>query len=112
KIYNFNHTTNVHKNDMKTIIQTINQIIKKKTLEEMAAIFSDKEACVSAVLTFEEALNHPQFNERDMFTSLDQSGTSFNTQLGIPIKLSKTAGAIKTAAPKLGEHTGDILKTF
>lgn len=109
---NFSWEINAPQSEQKAMIQTIQQIIQTKTLEEWAAIFSDKEACVSAVLTFEEALNHPQFNERDMFTSLDQSGTSFNTQLGIPIKLSKTAGAIKTAAPKLGEHTDEILKTI
>jgi len=31
-------------------------------------------------------------------------------QLGIPIKFSDTPGLFKSLAPKLGEHTSEILK--
>lgn len=103
---------NASQAEQTAMIQTIQQIIQAKTLEEWAAVFADKEACVSAVLTFEEAMNHPQLNERDMFISFDQPETSHHTQLGIPIKLSETPGVMKTAAPKLGEHTNEILKSL
>jgi len=92
--------------------QTIQQIIRKKTLEEWSAIFADKEACVSAVLTFDEVTEHPQLQERGMFTSLEHSAADKHTQLGIPIKLSQTPGAIKTSAPKIGEHTEEILNSL
>lgn len=92
--------------------QTIQQIIRKKTLEEWSGIFADKEACVSAVLNFDEVTEHPQLQERDMFTSFDNSAAGEHTQLGIPIKLSQTPGTIKSSAPKIGEHTEEILKSL
>jgi crotonobetainyl-CoA:carnitine CoA-transferase CaiB-like acyl-CoA transferase len=33
-------------------------------------------------------------------------------QLGIAPKFSLTPGAIRSHAPELGEHTGDILETY
>lgn len=92
--------------------QTIQQIIREKTLEEWSAIFADKEACVSAVLTFDEVTEHPQLQARDMFTSFEQPSSEQHKQLGIPIKLSQTPGTIENPAPKHGEHTEEILKNL
>jgi crotonobetainyl-CoA:carnitine CoA-transferase CaiB-like acyl-CoA transferase len=85
------------KHDIQTVIYT-------KTLEEWMDIFNDAEACVSPVLTFAELVNHPQVQERKMFETIEQNGIAVK-HIGIPIKLSRTPGKIRTVAPKLGEHT-------
>jgi len=85
------------KHDIQTIMYT-------KTLAEWLDIFQDAEACVSPVLTFDELVNHPQVQARKMIETTEQDGIAIK-HIGIPIKLSRTPGKIRTAAPKLGEHT-------
>ncbi|RLG33083.1 CoA transferase, partial [Methanosarcinales archaeon] len=34
------------------------------------------------------------------------------TQLGMPIKLSDTPGAVRTPPPRLGEHTDELLRAL
>ncbi len=82
----------------------IQNVIYTKTLEEWMDIFDDAEACVSPVLTFAELVNHPQVQARKMFEAIEQDGIPVK-HIGIPIKLSRTPGKIRAAAPKLGEHT-------
>lgn len=82
----------------------IQNVIYTKTLEEWMDIFEDAEACVSPVLNFAELVNHPQVQARKMFEAIEQDGIPVK-HIGIPIKLSRTPGKIRAAAPKLGEHT-------
>jgi crotonobetainyl-CoA:carnitine CoA-transferase CaiB-like acyl-CoA transferase len=44
-----------------------------------------------------------------MVVELDQPGAGPVKQLGIPIKLSETPGAIRAPGPALGEHTREVL---
>lgn len=82
----------------------IQNVIYTKTLAEWMDIFDDAEACVSPVLNFAELVNHPQVQARKMFEAIEQDGIPVK-HIGIPIKLSRTPGKIRAAAPKLGEHT-------
>ncbi|MEL3958798.1 CaiB/BaiF CoA-transferase family protein [Caldifermentibacillus hisashii] len=82
----------------------IQTVMYTKTLAEWMDIFEDAEACVSPVLTFAELVNHPQVQVRRMFETIEQDGIPVK-HIGIPIKLSRTPGKIRAAAPKLGEHT-------
>lgn len=87
----------------------IEQIIRKKPLNEWLAIFNDLEACVAPVLTPEEMVNHPQVKEREMIVETDDEQLGKTKQIGIPIKLSRTPGQIRSQAPRLGEHNDEIL---
>ncbi|MDL0420775.1 CaiB/BaiF CoA-transferase family protein [Caldibacillus thermoamylovorans] len=82
----------------------IQTVMYTKTLAEWMDIFDDAEACVSPVLNFAELVNHPQVQARKMFEAIEQDGIPVK-HIGIPIKLSRTPGKIRAAAPKLGEHT-------
>lgn len=82
----------------------IQTVMYTKTLAEWMDIFEDAEACVSPVLNFAELVNHPQVQARKMFQAIEQDGIPVK-HIGIPIKLSRTPGKIRAAAPKLGEHT-------
>ncbi|MBP1971283.1 crotonobetainyl-CoA:carnitine CoA-transferase CaiB-like acyl-CoA transferase [Virgibacillus natechei] len=88
----------------------IQLIISKKSLAEWLLIFSDLEACVSPVLTIEEMIHDPQITEREMIQTVNHEGLGAVKQISTPIKLSETPGKILGQAPKLGEHTEEILK--
>ena len=88
----------------------IQTIIYQKTLAEWMEIFENKEACVTPVLTLEEMTSDPQIMAREMIQSMKHETLGTIKQIGIPIKLSETPGVIRFIAPKLGEHTEEILK--
>jgi len=57
------------------------------------------------VQTVEQVLEHPHTRHRDMVVEMDgYRGT------GIPVKLSRTPGQVRTPPPGFGEHTRAILK--
>lgn len=57
------------------------------------------------VLSYKEAYAHPQVRAREMVT---EESDGMRT-LGIPMKLSETPGALRRPAPRLGEHTDEVL---
>lgn len=89
--------------------QAIQAILFTKTLDEWMEAFSDVDACVAPLLTFEEVVHNPQIQARDMILRDDSTGIP--KQIGNPVKLSRTPASVHSEAPKWGEHTNEILKT-
>ncbi len=54
----------------------------------------------------------PHFAARGMIQSVIAGDGEALKVPGLVPKLSATPGAIRTPAPKLGEHTGEVLKSF
>ncbi|MDK2867821.1 MAG: CoA:oxalate CoA-transferase [Clostridiales bacterium] len=54
----------------------------------------------------------PQVLEREMIVEVDHEVAGKTHIPGIPVKMSRSPGSIRTAAPVLGEHTDEILKTL
>lgn len=56
-----------------------------------------------------ETLADPQLLARQMIESVEHATIGTIKILGIPIKLSATPGAVRTAPPTLGQHTAAVL---
>ena len=71
-----------------------------------------KEAGVpcGGVRDLDQLFSDPQIIERAMVVALDHPAAGLIQQLGVPIKLGDTPGAVRTPPPLLGEHTEAILK--
>mgnify|MGYP001402049155 FL=1 len=71
-----------------------------------------KEAGVpcGGVRDLDELFNDPQIIERAMVVALDHPAAGLIRQLGVPIKLGDTPGAVRTPPPLLGEHTETVLR--
>ena len=61
------------------------------------------------VRDFEQVLTDPQIVERAMVIAQDHPAAGAIRQLGVPVKLGDTPGAVRTPPPVLGEHTGKVL---
>ena len=61
----------------------------------------------SPVLNFAEVVDHAQSQARQMFPMLGRQRVT-----GPPIKLSHTPGRVTTTAPRLGEHTREVLQSI
>ena len=64
-----------------------------------------------AVRDVAEVLNDPQLAAREMIEAVEHATLGSVRTLGIPIKLSDTPGAVRSAPPTLGQHTDQILRT-
>jgi crotonobetainyl-CoA:carnitine CoA-transferase CaiB-like acyl-CoA transferase len=52
----------------------------------------------------------PQLSAREMIASVEHASAGSLRVLGVPIKLSGTPGAVRTAPPTLGQHTDAVLR--
>ena len=61
------------------------------------------------VLHFDEVFTDPQILARDMVAETTHPVTGPFRTLGVPVKFSETPGAVRRPAPRLGEHTQEVL---
>ncbi|MFH1351619.1 MAG: CaiB/BaiF CoA-transferase family protein [Pseudomonadota bacterium] len=92
------------------IKEALRQIFITRTRDEWIKEFEGLDVCVGPVKTMAEAFEDPQIKFREMITEVEHPEIGKVPQLGIPIKLSESKGAIRCAAPGFGEHTLEILK--
>ena len=64
-----------------------------------------------SVRTFDELFADPQLDAREMIAMVEHATIGPLKALGVPIKLSQTPGAVRTAPPTLGQHTDVVLRT-
>jgi len=96
--------------NVEKIDKVIGDWAAQKELADAIGFLNEHKVPAGRVYDAEDIANDPHYRAREMIldTTLDD-GTSFTTP-GIVPKLSKTPGGIRTEAPKLGEHTEEILK--
>src|SRR5207244_3620594 len=83
------------------------------TRDEWHEFATHNDCCLEPVLDLDEALNSELVKAREMVVELDQPGaTSPVKQLGVPVKLSRTPGAVDKPGPALGEHTDEVLQSL
>ena len=81
----------------------------KKTAEEWVEVFKNYDTCVMPVKNFEEACEDPQIIARKMVIDTDHPKLGKIKNVASPIKLSRTPLEIRNVAPKVGEHTKEVL---
>lgn len=84
-------------------------VFAKKTKAEWCQVFDGTDACVTPVLTFEEAVQHSHHRERGSFITDEEQHPSPRPAP----RLSRTpANPSGQGDPLVGEHTEEILKEF
>ncbi|KAA3628536.1 MAG: CoA transferase [Proteobacteria bacterium] len=73
----------------------------RRTLKEWLDLFDDADCCVSPVLRFDEALEHPQFIARALFNR-DTSGSV--RSFGFPAVIDGQRYSAECAAPTYAQH--------
>src|SRR5262245_49078502 len=63
---------------------------------------------VEAVLSPEEQFDHPQLQANHMVQTVEDPDFGATTQIGVPIHLLGTPGAITSGQPRVGEHNDEI----
>ena len=91
--------------DVEVMKKKFREVFLSKTRSEWTAIFADTDACVTPVLSMDEAAMHPHNKTRDSFFTHGK----YPQPKPAP-SLSRTpARAEETARPVIGQHTNHIL---
>lgn len=79
-------------------------VFATRSRDEWARTFADTDACVTPVLTPDEAPDHPHLAHRKVFT--DVAGMH---QPAPAPRFSRTPGRVRAPAPDAGQHTAEAL---
>lgn len=93
-----------------TLRPRLAEIVAARTRDEWIRVLRSAGVPAGAVRTIDEALGDPQIAARDMVVRVAHPTIGSLPVLGIPVKLSDTPGAIRTAPPLLGQHTRAVLR--
>ncbi|HEX5615640.1 MAG TPA: CoA transferase [Acidimicrobiia bacterium] len=77
--------------------------------DELVAAFQEHNHAVEAIIRPEEMFTHPQLLANGMVATVDDPDLGPTTQVGVPLHLLGTPGAIQGPQPRVGEHNEAIL---
>jgi len=86
----------------------LNKWAAEKTVDEVVNQFNEVGVPCGRVNTIPEVVADPHIRAREMLVELEYPGVGKVPVPGIPIKLSRTPGRIKTTHPMLGEHNEEV----
>jgi len=92
------------------IIEAFRKIFKSKPLAEWEQELAELDACCEPILSLEEVMEAPLFKEREMIIETKGQNNEKVYMPGVPVKLSKTPGTIRTQPVEFGESTFFVLK--
>ena len=92
-----------------SVIDAIEVFTSLRTKQELAECLGAR-VPFGPVYTSAEIFADPHYQVREMLVDAEQPGSREPVKIaGVPIKLSRTPGAVRHRAPLLGEHTAEIL---
>ena len=81
----------------------------EKTIDEWMDIFMEKGLAGDRFLTTQQFMDHPQTIHNQGVVEIDDPVVGATKQIGTLIRFSKTPSTIATPAPRVGEHTDEVL---
>jgi crotonobetainyl-CoA:carnitine CoA-transferase CaiB-like acyl-CoA transferase len=91
------------------LVTVLDDVFATKMLSEWLDIFASEELIYSAVKDYLEVVNDPQVLENDFLVEYDHPSLGKLKEIGFPVQLCDTRGTIRNPAPRLGQHTSEIL---
>jgi crotonobetainyl-CoA:carnitine CoA-transferase CaiB-like acyl-CoA transferase len=88
------------------------EFIAARTLDENMAAFAAAEVTAAPVYDIDQFLADPHVQARGIAVDLPDAETGRIAMHNIIPRLSETPGGLRRPAPRLGEHTADILGQF
>ena len=95
--------------ERREIIDAFQAKFRQKSMAEWEKALGSSDLCVSGIRTMAEALDAPMFRHREMALAVSRPDGTSETALGVPVKLSRTPGAVRTPSVQFGENTAAIL---
>ena len=105
--FNNNSNRTVH---VKELTAILNETFSHKTINEWLTLLEAAELPCAPINTIEKIVNDPQIKARNMIVELEHPVAGHLKMAGVPVKMSRTPGAVERPAPLLGQHTAELLR--
>lgn len=92
------------------LYQLVDSILPERTSAEWLNAFEKADIPCSPVNRLTDLFDDPQLNALNFFTVEDHPSEGKIRQIGIPNVFSKTPGSLRLPAPRLGQHSVEVLK--
>ena len=87
----------------------LTKLVKTRTRDEWVELLSDADTCAAPALELGEMMEDPQVRHRKLIVTGPHPEGGELQQAGFPIKFSEAEPEPPRTAPKLGEHTEEVL---
>ena len=105
--------TNAHRiRHRAKLIDIIQQVLLTRSYEQWEATFLEAGVPVGAINNVAQLLEHPQVKARGAMVDMVHPRAGPVKMVGVPVRLSRTPGAVRTPSPSLGEHSAHTLRTL
>ncbi|MGB7302253.1 MAG: CaiB/BaiF CoA-transferase family protein [Burkholderiaceae bacterium] len=104
-------STNTQRNaNRDEVVRILQEIFLTKTYEQWEALLVEAGIPMGAINTIDKLMDHPQVKARGSMVEVDHPRAGKVKMVGVPVRLSKTPGGIRSPSPSLGEHTAEVLR--
>ena len=87
-------------------------VIKTRPYDEWAHMFDEVDVPYARACHTQDAIDNPQVIANGMVIELQDPDVGSVLQMGLPIKLSVTPGAVKGPRPEHGQHTAHVISAL
>lgn len=105
-------TFNARLNNYDAVFGFVKETLRERTTGEWIHLFGDQDIPMAAVNQIEDMLDHPHLKSVDYWKLMEHPTEGMLRVASNPIKLGRTPPAIRRLAPRLGEHTREVLHEF
>lgn len=94
------------------LAEAINAALAGRTRAQWEALFEQAGVPAGPVQSVVEALTHPQARAMDMVVEAEATGGGMRPMIGLPLHFDGRNAPAVSAAPRLGQHTVQVLDAF
>lgn len=94
------------------LYQIVEELLATRTTAEWLEIFEQADIPVSVLHTIEDLVNDPHLAHSEFFKVVRHPTEGWIRQTDVPVRFSKGDAGIRRLAPRLGEHSVEILTEF
>jgi crotonobetainyl-CoA:carnitine CoA-transferase CaiB-like acyl-CoA transferase len=105
-------TFNARMKNYDAVFGFVEDTLRGRSTAEWVALFADADIPMAAVNALEDLLEHPHLQSVGFWQSLAHPTEGTLRTASNPIKLQRTPASIRRLAPRLGEHTREVLREF
>ncbi len=102
-------TTHLRLLNRDALVSRLQEVFLTRTYEEWEGLLLARDIPMGAINDLPQVLDHPQVKARGVFHKVDHPSEGTMRVAGSPVRLSKTPALDPRPAPRLGEHTREVL---
>ena len=92
------------------LVEELESALAERGTDEWVDALLEAGVPAGPIHDYAEVFADPHTRAREMEVTLEHPVEGTISALGVPVKLSDTPGAVRSAAPLLGEHTEEVLR--